>query len=193
MAVTDAIFDAEEYRAAKGLLDDSDDELIDLQAIAVTRYLERASGQFFGKDATAVTRRFVGSGGTLLRLDNEGCPGIASASGVTVTADGQEYTAFELFPLNANLGAEARPFTSLVLTTSYFPLGKVIEIDAVWGWPDIPATAKEVAIELLAIWRGQSARATATMSELDGAVQMSPLAMSLVKRFVGAYTKARVG
>lgn len=194
MAVTDAYFDAEEYRAAKGLLDDSEDELIDAQAIAVSRYLDRVSGQFFGQEGEGempVVRRYVGRGGTLLRLDQDGCPGIAEASDVTVSSGSTEY-AFELFPLNAALGSEPRPFTSLQLTAGVFPVGEIIEVEAVFGWPSVPALVKETGIELLAIWRGQSPRSTGNMAEIDGAVAMSPLAMSLVKRFVSAYTKVRV-
>lgn len=195
MAVTDAYFDAEGYRAAKGLLDDSEDEIIDVQASAVSRYLDRVSGQYFNQEGAGegggITRRYMGKGGTLLRLDQDGCPGLASANNVTVSSGSTTY-AFELFPLNAALGSEARPFTSLQLTSGAFPVGEIIEVEGVFGWPAVPDLVKETGIELLAIWRGQSPRSTGNMAEIDGAVAMSPLAMSLVKRFVSAYTKVRV-
>jgi len=188
MAITDSYFTAEDYRAAKGLLDDSEDDLIELQAVAISRYQEKVSGQYFNADEAGLTRRFVGNGTSVLRVDQDGCPGIASAEGVTVTG----HTAYELFPLNAALGPEPKPYTAIVLTSGVFTAGEIVDVEADWGWPAVPALVKEVGIELLAIWRGQSARSTNNMAEIDGVVAMSPLAMSLVKRFVSAYTKVRV-
>ena len=189
MAVSDPYFDAEAYRAAKGLLDDADDEIIDVQAEAISRYFEKVTGQWFNTDEMGEVRRFVGNGTSVLRVDQDGCPGIADADGVTVTG----HTSFELFPLNAALGPEPKPFTSIVLTSGgVFAAGTIVDVEADWGWPAVPKLVIETGIELLAIWRGQSPRSTGNMAEIDGVVAMSPMAMSLVKRFISAYTKVRV-
>lgn len=196
MAVTDAYFDAEDFSDHTGLiLSEAEESLVESRAISISRYLDRVSGQFFGQEGAGegqgVTRRYVGKGGTILRLDQDGCPGLASANNVTVSYGATTY-AFELFPLNAALGSEARPYTSLQLTAGAFPVGEIVSVEGTFGWPAVPGLVKETGMELLAIWMGKSPRATANMAELDGVVAMSPLAMSLVKRFQSAYSKVRV-
>lgn len=98
---------------------------------------------------------------------------------------------YELLPRNA--AADGEPYHQIELTSwgsnpSFAPQARV-RISGIWGWPAVPAGVKSDVIELCAIWRKESPRATGRINELDQVVTESPMAMSLVKRFRYAYSK----
>lgn len=198
MAITDAYATPGEYRATVGKGSAADDPMIARQLQAVSRYIERVTGQFFGKDDSAVARLYVPARSTrCLAVDN-----IASPSGLSIKVDEDRdgsfadesawaATDYELRPLNADKGPEARPWTEIYVpswsTKGGFGAGERVEVTAVFGWPAVPATVKELTIELCAIWRTESARSTGRIDELDQVVSASSLAMGLVRRLTDAY------
>ena len=207
MAIDSAYATAVEYRSVISDTVTTDDVMILRHLTAVSRYLEREAGQFFTKDAAVVARLLRGSGSKCLRLDQEGAPGIATATGLVIEVDEDNDGVFTdetdlvvadllLLPLNATKGAEPKPFTEVELTSrsriGSFPSNVLVQVTATWGWPSVPELVWSSTIELAAIWRGESPRSTGRMNELEQVVSASPLALSLVKRFRAAYTRAVV-
>lgn len=200
MAIGDAYASAAEYRDRKRKQDTSPDATVLTQLTAVSRFLEREAGQFFNRDGAATARILFGDGSDVLFLKTEGLPGIATTTGLVVKVDTDDDGSFAdetavtgvvARPLNAALGPEAAPYTELWLPSgasrSYFPTGYRVEVTADYGWPEVPDLIKELCIELTAIWRQESQRATGRIPELSQVVSESPYALSLVKRFRNAY------
>jgi len=202
MAVTDAYATAAEYRAVAGKSDTAADAQILIDLTACTRLFERESGQFFTKDATAVARLFRPKWSDWLDLTYEGgCPGIATTSGleIKVDTDGDgsfadetawASTDYELHPLQADKGAEVRPWTDIKVArngTQRFIPGGLVQVTAVFGWAAVPAAVKADVIEMCRLWRVETPRASGRILELEEATATSPLMMSLVTRIRTAY------
>lgn len=207
MALGDAYATAQEYRDTvdnSEVIGSSTDAIINRQLKAVSRLLESECGQFFNKDAAVVTWQQLGEGSAYLNLREGGSPGIATATGLVVKIDADDDGDYAdetalinsdllLHRLAAAFDQEARPFTRVQLTTrstyTAFSLGRLIQITATRGWPAVPDAIKEATIELTAIWREESTRATSRMNELDQVVTMNPLAQNILKRLKNAYSK----
>lgn len=203
MAISDAYVSVPEYRGAIGNEDPAGDLVLAWHLEACTRLYERETGQFFGRDAAAVTRVYEGNGTSCLKVDN-----IADTTGMTVKIDFDRdgsfadedalaATDYEVMPLNAARGPEPKPWYEVHLTRwgTYltWPAGYRVQVSAIWGWPAVPKAVKADVIELCAIWRKESPRATGRMNELEQVVSSSPMAMSLVKRFRNAYRVPVIG
>lgn len=197
MAIGDAYASVEEYRRVVKHSDDEDDAAIQSHLLAVSRYFERELGQFFTRDATVVSRTYVGDGSRCLRVDN-----ISTTTGLVIAIDEDDdgsfadetalvSTDYELRPLNADQGPEVKPWTEVYLPSwsnyGAWPRGHRVQVTARFGWPAVPRAIWSAVIEMTAIWRGESPRSTGRMSELDETVAMSPLAMSLVRRLREVY------
>lgn len=202
MAIGDAYATAQEYRATTGKGSSGDDAVITRQLLACSRFFERESGQFFNRDESAVARVFRARYPDVLDLTYEGnCPGIATTAGLSIKVDTDNdgsfadetawgATDYELLPLQADKGPEARPWSRVHVpswSTKSFRPGSLVEVTAVFGWPAVPSAVKDDVIELCSIWRAESPRSTGRMDELDQVVATSQLAMSLVRRFKDAY------
>lgn len=201
MAISDAYATPQEYRAITGNTDTSDDPLIQRHLVTCSRLFDRETGQFFGRDATAVSRIFNARWSDRLDLTYEGgCPGIATIDSpnvpiikVDTDADGSfadetawSGTDYRLEPLQAAQGPEARPWTVIRAIGSKRFSG-LVQVTAVFGWPSVPSAVRDDVIELCGIWRSENPRATGRMDELDQVVTTSPMALSLVKRIRDAY------
>jgi len=201
MAITDAYATLDEYKAQYHEGPDADN-VIKRQLLTVSRLFERETGQFFTKDASVVNRVFKARYSDLLDLTYEGnCPGIASTSGLVIKVDTDNdgsfsdetawaSTDYELLPRGALQGSEQKPYTEIAVPswgTQSFSIGSLVQVTAIFGWPSVPQAVKDDVIELTAIWRGESPRATGRMNELDQIVSQSPMAMSLVSRIRDAY------
>lgn len=198
MAIGDAYATAVEYRAAKKKGSASEDTVIGRQLLAVSRYIERVTGQFFNKDATAVARLYVPSQFTRCLVVDP----IASVSGLSIKVDTDRDGSFadetawdsgdyQLLPLNADKGPEAQPWREIYVpawsSQAGFSAGEPVEVTAAFGWPAVPASIVELTMELCAIWRAESPRSTGRMDELEQVIGASNLAMGLVKRLTDAY------
>lgn len=143
-AVTDAYADAATYRAVIGKSDTGDDTAIELDLLAISRYVDQLCGQFFTKDASQVarvyrTRAYYGSMLTsmplgwaeaenpwrwgpytrLLQVDN------MAAAPTSIVIDENDDGVFddtpltssdyELWPQNAAQGPETNPWTAIYI------------------------------------------------------------------------------
>jgi hypothetical protein len=202
MAITDPLATVEEYRAVAGKTQTADDATLLSHLNACSRLLEREAGQFFGKDAAVVTRQFCAKWSDWLDLTYEGgCPGIATATGleIKVDTDGDgsfadetawASTDYVLHPLQAARGPEPRPYTDIKVArggAQSFAPGGLVQVTAIFGWPEVPAGVKADVIELTRIWRVEGPRASGRILEIEELTATSPLAMSLVSRFRTAY------
>lgn len=194
MALTDLLVSVSVYRSAVGLDGTSNTNEIKRELEAAQRFWETKLRRFFTKSASASERRFYvhrapsGDGSRVLYVSD-----IATAAGVEVSINGTEVDsdAYELWPLNAALEPEPRPYESIVRKSGCWPLGEVITVEAVWGWPNPPAAVIEAIIEWCAVWRGESVRATARVAELEEVQSVSPYHLSMLRRIVEGYQVPR--
>lgn len=130
---------------------------------------------------------------------------IATASGLLVTVDtnhdGSFHTAlvldtdFQLWPRNAALMPEPKPYNMLYMLPygpqlAVWPPMTEVKVIATFGWPvTVPKAIKSAVIQLTAILRLESPRATMRISQFEGTIGASPKAMHIVDELVDAYTK----
>lgn len=210
MAVTDAYATPDDYRDYWRVSDQdaspNRDEDIRRVLVACSRLIDRRVGRFFTVDATDQTRVFqvepLAPDLTIVEIDDLS----ASPTSVTIDEDNDgsfaddtalASTDFELWPLNAALGPEAEPFTTLNLTrwgdkqrfTSAFP--NRVQIVGQWGWPAVPEAVRHGCIELAGIVRLQSPRASQEIQSIDAVVQTSPEGQRIIKDLIAAYRRVR--
>ena len=217
MAVTDSLATAAEYRTAIRKDDTTDDTEILNDITAVTRYMERALGCFFTKDASAIARdyyapsqgpvypeaenpwKYAGKYTRTLHLDTD----LVSVT-TLVTDDNSDGTPettwaatdYQLIPLNADKGSEARPYTALYCpqwsTKLGWPPTRIVRITGVWGWPAVPAAVKRGAINLAAILRLESPRSSRNVSSIGDVISVSKEAQGIVDDLTRVYGRASV-
>lgn len=131
-------------------------------------------------------------------------PDIATATGLIVKRDENldgSFAAdtawtvdvdFELHPLNAASEPEAQPFTKLVIpawsTKDIWREGQHIQITSKKGWPAVPKAIERACIDLTAILRLESPRATKRIPESASSdILASDEAMAIVSRLMSTY------
>ena len=203
MAVDDAYISAEDFRARVSKTIATDDLLLGDILKGVSRLLDRECGdRFFGKDAEAVTRHYDGNGLARLYIDD-----IASVADLIVKVDldgdyaydgGDETltkdTHFWLGPPNAALGSEAKPYRYLEIVPSNGRLSvwpaqvRAVQVTAIFGWPAVPeAIIDAVVMMAREITDLEEAGMTAALQNIDTAVNLSPVAFSIVQRIKREY------
>ena len=200
MAVTDSLITAAEYRAIAEKSDTSDDADVLLDATAISRYIEGRLGRFFTGDAGDVTRVYtvpvlgqrlyvddLAADPTTIKID-EDHDGSFTDETALAAAD------YELHPINAALGPEVWPYTSIVLTDwgtkGSFAKGQRVEVVGTFGWPAVPQAVKQATAHLTAILRLESPRATnqiAPMADVMGVLSTSRSAQDIVQRLIEQY------
>lgn len=207
MAVTDRYAEAADYRNRVGKQSTDDDDVINDQLTAISRYLDQRLGRFFTKDAEPVARYYSGSGGTILELDDD----IAVAFGLVVKVDEDEdgsfadenalevNTDFWLGPYNADKGPEPQPYEFLELNPnstrlSYWPAApRNIEVTASFGWPAVPGAIKEATIAICRQLRDtHEAGGDATVELVEQTVGRSPHLTALMLDLERMYKKERL-
>lgn len=222
MAIDSAYATAAEYRTgiSPNKTDTASDTEIDNDLLAITRWLNTELGREtagFNKDAANVARTYYGPytgpidpdaenpwrlarGNRELYIDE-----LVSVSSVQTDEDGDgtvdttwtKDTDYQLMPLNAAVGPEARPYTALYIpdwTTQRlrWPPGRLITITGVWGWPAVPPAIKRATIQLAAILRIESPRATSQVNDIGAVVGTSFAAQSIVQSLVRNYARIPV-
>lgn len=201
MAITDAYATAAEYRdrIQKGTSAQDANILLDLKA--VSRYIESITGRFFNKDASALARVVNPvANGKLLDLGAD----IASLTGLSVVVDQNavgsfsgltalDAAAYQVYPLNAALGPEPKPYTQLYIpswSTAYlWSTSAPIQVTAIWGWPAVPEAIKRACIDLTGILRLETPRASRTMNvSMNEVVSTSRIAQDIVGELVRTYS-----
>jgi hypothetical protein len=130
--INQAYATTEEYRAVITKDDPADDIVLARHLSACSRFYDRTTGEFWGKESPAVARIWEGDGSNCLRVKGgiDLCPGIADPTGMTVELDsnlnGTYATTFtsgqyECHPLNNAFGPEPQPFTELVILPGRVP------------------------------------------------------------------------
>lgn len=195
MAVSDAYATVSQYRSVIGKTDTAQDGDIQTDLLAISRYLDGKLGRFFTQDAAAVARVYVptknstsiqvgdlAANPTSVKLDT-------NQDGVfetTLTA-----TDYELLPLNANKGPEPWPFNEIGLTPwgdySLFYKGIRVEVTAKFGWASVPDAIQRATIQMTAILRLETPRATRRIAELGDVMEASGDAMNIVRQLAGKY------
>ena len=207
LAVTDAYSTAALYRGIIRKTDTGDDTAILVDLTAISRYIERRLGRFFTIDAGDIARTFViGSRGAepwgghirlwiddlsanpaSIKIDKDDDGSFADETAL-VAAD------YELHPLNSLSGPEAAPYTSILLTRwgaqNSWPHAQRVEITGRWGWPAIPDAIKQATINLTAILRLESPRATSRIpDDIGGSIEASPQAQAIIHQLMNVYRR----
>lgn len=98
---------------------------------------------------------------------------------------------YRLLPLNAIV--EGEPYRQIQATTwgSQYRWSAAygIEITAFWGWPAVPDAIVTATIELTAILRLESPRATNRINELDQVVSTSRAAQNILGELLHVYNR----
>lgn len=203
MAVTDPLATLDDYTSRFPNRNRSDDGELLRTLTAVSRYIEsqEVCGQQFTKDAAAVVRIFrpevatsklwlganLAANPTTIRLDT------ASAGTYATTLSS---TNWELWPLNAADGPEPKPWRRIDLvswgTYATFAAGQRVEVTAVWGWPTVPEIVRLAVIELTAIVRLESPRATTRVDEMGTVIGMSAQGRDIVSNLLSSYPRQPV-
>lgn len=207
MALTDAYATPAEYRAQIEKSDSGDDTEILRNLTAVSRLIERETGRTFNKDATATVRIYTPTDRRLLEVDDIG----GAVTSVTVDddddrdfdGDDSSLTAtsqYELWPLNAATGPEPEPYTQIYRADLDWPgtlnvgTGSTryyrVRVEAIYGWPSVPAPIKEACIWLTAILRLESPRSTQRMDEVGITTGTSRAANDIIERLKARYAKS---
>lgn len=206
MMVPEAYATVAEYRSAifKGSVsvvndvpDDDVDETIERDLLAISRYLDRRLGRIFARDTDPVRRRFYFGYSCWLPTDDMSEEPEMVAVGVPAGAPLDEIDGaiidqdFRLYPANATLGLhsdEPRPWEGLHFIA---PRNYRVPVDIVarWGWPAVPVGIERATIQLAAIWRLETPRATSRVNELEQVVGTSELANRIVKDLIDTYRR----
>lgn len=204
MAIDSAYATAAQYRDVVGKSVTGDDTEILRQLTAMTRVIERECGRTFNKDAAATTRVYTPTDRdcieiddlvsvTSIKVDVGNDLTFAGDDGLTVT------TQYELLPLNAAAGSEPEPYTMIRRVDQAWPgyvntvsgwLYNRVQVEGVFGWPAVPGPIVEACIQLTAILRLESPRATSRIDEAGTVVGTSRDAQQIIERLKQQYARA---
>lgn len=196
MAIGDAYATVAQYKAQTGKSGAGDDVPLARSLLAVThlinKKLRRPAG--FNKDAAAVARVFRP------RHDDSvlDVPDLVSVAAIGIDAGSTglfdtvlKVADYELLPFNADDGPESRPYDQIGLLSwrsrTRWIAGQRVEVTAVWGWPAVPDAIVDACIELTAILRVESPRATNTVNELDQVLSTSRVAQNILSELMAPY------
>jgi hypothetical protein len=206
LAITDAYATAAEYRTRYSITQTSGqlaEAAILADLTAISRHIDSKVGRFFTKDASAVARKYRrderNPNAEILHVDD-----LVSVTSIKIDEDNDGSFAdesalavadFELQPVNAALGAEVKPFTMIRATPwgaqGSWPTGIWIEVTAVFGWPAVPAAIKSATLDIAAILRIESPRATRRIPEMGDAIESSREAQDILQAIVATYRHPR--
>jgi len=205
MAVSDPYAVVADYKLYVPKTSSSDDATVLEQLGAASRAIDGRLGRFFALDASAVAREFIrpvgtdprvlvvpdiGVSPTGIKIDRNGDGDFDDSGDDTLVA-----ADWRLWPRNAALGPEARPWTRIDLTVpgdySVWPDDQLIEVTAQWGWPAVPDAIKNITIEIVAVLRLGSPRATREISELGVGRSITQIANTVLEQHGWPYRKTR--
>lgn len=198
MAIGDAFVTAAAYRARIVKSSSSVDSAIESSLKTTSRWLERILGvESFNKDGTATSRVYIGNGSRCLDVAE-----IASTAGLAIKIDEDDdgdfsdetalaTTDYELRPLNADKGPEAKPWTEIYLPNwsnyGVWPAGQRVQVTAIHGWPAVPDAIANICIEFTSMMRGESPWFTGRIAEIDDLENVSPQARGMLNSVREAY------
>jgi hypothetical protein len=217
VALSIAYADAATYRAVVSKSDAGDDGAVSDDLKAVSRFVDHATDRFFGRDDAPVARVYAvpidaatplrdpfwttpwsGTGVASLAVDD-----IATATGLEVRADAGNTgtfgdpawaaTDYALWPVNAALGPEPRPYMRILVpawsSQGGFAGGTRVQVTAVWGWPEVPHAIVRATCHLTGILRLESPRATSRVNEMGEVLSTNREAQNIVRDLVKIYRR----
>ena len=197
MALNSAYETAANYRSLTDMTDTTKDAEILKDLTAISRYIEGKMKRFFNKESTDTTRVYyvpvdstilwindLSATPTTIKIDQDG----DGTCEVTLASDD-----YELYPVNATLEPEPRPYMAICLTPwgdeSYSSKGERVEVTGKFGWPSVPEAVKRATIHLTAILRMETARATRRIPELGDTIEASPEAQGIIRQLLDRYKR----
>lgn len=195
MAITDAYATVSQYRSVVGKTDTAQDEDIQIDLTAISRYLDGKLGRFFTKDIDDVARIYVPAR-NLVEITVDDLSTDPTSIEIDEDDDGTYTTTlaetdYELLPYNADKGPEPWPYTRIGLTPwgnySCFYKGIRVKVTGKFGWPTVPESIRQATIQLAAILRLETPRATRRIAELGDVMETSHLAQNIVQQLVRQY------
>lgn len=203
MAIGDAYATRANYKLAFSKTATGQDALIDDELIGISRWIDRHPlvRRHFTKDDAVVTRSFYPKhNGPKLLLPFDVASKTNFALKVDTDRDGSfaDETAwtidthFQLLPLDADIGPEARPWTEILIpewsTKGDFRTDTMVQVVSITGWPAVPKIVTRLTMEVLAVLRLESPRATERVPEsIDDAIGLSEVARTLLDQVIRDY------
>jgi hypothetical protein len=201
MAVTDAYATAATYRSLLDKSDTAEDAEILTDLKAVSRFIERKTGRFFTVDASAVDRVYQATpyserprslfiddlvAITSIKVDTDD-------DGSFADEDAWASTDYELLPRNAADGPEPRPYTEVFIpswSSKDFWGGHLVQVNATFGWPSVPAAIERATVHLAGILRLETPRATRQVNiGMETVIETSRQAQDIIAELVQVYAK----
>ena len=191
---------AANYKAVVGMTDATKDAQITLDLLAVSRYIDGKMRRTFNKDTAATSRIYiVDTAADYLWIDD------ISTTPTSVEVDTDEdgtyatslaATDYEMLPRNAAKEPEARPFTKIKLLPwndelLEFPANQRVRVTGLFGWPAVPQAIKTATIQITAILRLETPRATRRIAELGDTIEASDAAQYIIDKLMHDYQQAR--
>ena len=200
MAIGDAYATPAEYKDQKEKTSPDDDLAIARELLAVSRMIDRSLGRpaGFNKDAAPVARVFVPQKNSpVLRVDDLASIPVSTGEIAIDTDSAGTYVTelvtadYELLPLNAATGPEARPYRQIGLLSwrdrTQWAAGQRVRVTAIWGWPAVPSAIVAATIELTGILRMESPRATNRVNEIGQVLSTSRSAQNILGDLLDTY------
>lgn len=128
-----------DLKAYVRVADSLDDAQIALALSAASRAVDQLAGRQFGQVATEETRSYVGTWDRRLSSYVFEIDDLANILNLTVLAGTDEITDYSLHPLNAI--AKGSVYTQLLTEQT-----AEVTVDALWGWPAVPASVKNATM-----------------------------------------------
>lgn len=197
MAIDDPYAQTTDYFSVFPNTQNDNESELDSQLRAVSRHIERTTGMFFTKDAAAVTRIYVVRyAGSVLHTDDIAVTPTALAydsagnGGFATTVTGYELR--RNGSINPHRGPEPKPWNEIYLPSyavgaTSVSVGQRWRVTAQFGWPAVPEAVRQATIQITALLRVESPRATASIDQLGQVVSMNPQARSIVDDLIRAY------
>ncbi|MFP3908101.1 MAG: hypothetical protein ACLFWR_13815 [Acidimicrobiales bacterium] len=140
-----------------GISDSVDDQAMNDAITAASRLVDEWCGRHFykdGSDEEPATRYYVAADVDLLLTDD-----LVSVDAVTVDSTGDDTpdrelsaSQWRLEPVDA--AGRGWPYTSIVTPkgeTARFTVGARVQVDGVFGWPDVPSPVKQATLHQAAM------------------------------------------
>lgn len=206
MARGAAYVSAADFKTAYGITVSTFDVELALQVKAVSRYVDRIARREFNQDAAVVTRSYMTEPelasdwleiddvstktGFVLKVDEDRDGVTTDETAWTIDTD------YQLEPLNAGEGEEAKPWTSIRIPPwtgkSLFPRAMLVTVTAKFGWAAVPDAIRQATMQLVGILRMDSPRATIRIQEdIGSAIQASSAAQRIVTDLIMPYKRRR--
>lgn len=203
MAITDPYALVADYKLSIPKTKSGDDTQLLEDLNTISRIIDARAHRFFGADASAVAQVYqrdpaadprilwvadFSTDPTSIKIDRNLDGDFDDADDTLLVA--ADWTAY---PRNAPLGPKASPWTRLILpptsNITEWPAGHDIEVTAIRGWLSVPTAIKQATIQLTALLRMETPRATSRISEAGDSTSISPEAQRIIKQLVLPYRR----